>query len=323
MTDAIALPHPQFTPRNRLLLAVFIGVVTFVSSYYISHLTGIGAGDLRYSKWLASDWLSGKNPYQPFAINNEYDIVPYPFTAVLVTLPLVWMPDRIAAAVFSGVGATLLAWLILDRGKNWQLWLLASWPFVNSVIFTQWSPFIVSMFFTPGLVPLLFIKPQQALPFIFIQKPNRTSIILAGLLLVISLVLYPSWPLDWSKTLHNYIGFPPLFILPFGPLLLFALLRYREKRAWLLILLALMPQRMVYDQLGVLLVAENRNQMLFLVLCSWISFPALIFLGGWNAIPWGWQQWVLLESYLPALIVVLFPVFRNLVPKIYGFLRPA
>ena len=170
--------------------------------------------------------------------------------------------------------------------------------------------------FHSQLVFFVFIKPQLALPFALTQKPNRIGLILTGCLLVISLVLYPLWPLDWLKTLHNFIGYPPLFVLPFGPLLLLSLIRYRDKRSWLLVFLAAMPQRMVYDQLGVLLVADNRKEMLFLVLCSWISLPILIYYGGWNNVPWGWQNWVLIESYFPALIVVLLPTIKS-IPQAY------
>ena len=127
------------------------------------------------------------------------------------------------------------------------------------------------------------------------------------------------WPLDWLNNLQfqNYIGYPPLFTLPVGPLLLIALIRYHDRRSWLLVLLAIMPQRMVYDQLGVLLVAQNRKQQLFLVLCSWISLPVVLFYHGWENVPWGWQNWILIASYLPALIVILSPLIKDVISKFY------
>jgi hypothetical protein len=306
--------------RDRIILTGLIGVTACVAAIYISNLTGVGIGDLRFSLGLAHDWLSGKPPYLPYNLNIDPNAVPYPFTAVLLTLPIVWLPDRIAAGIFSGIGAGLLAWLILRDGKNWRMLMFASWPFINSIIFYQWAPYIVSMFFTPNLLPFLFVKPQIALPFVLTQKPSRIGLILAAILVTASVALYPLWPLDWIKTLHNYIGVPPLLVLPLGPLLLLALIRFREKRSWLLVLMALMPQRMIYDQLGVLLVAENRKQMFFLVLCSWISLPALIYYGGWENLPWGWKNWVLLGSYFPALIVVLLPVIKQGMNLIIGFI---
>jgi hypothetical protein len=288
-------------------VAALIGLVTCVISIYLARMSNGDAGDLRYSLWPARDWLMGKDPYLPYKLNLDPFAVPYPFTAILLVLPFTWLPDQIAAGVFTGLGSGLLAWLILRRGENWRLLMLLSWPFVNSLIYTQWAAFAASLFFTPVLLFMCLVKPQLALPLALTQKPSRWGLILAGVLLLASLVFYPMWPVDWLHTTANYIGFPPLFSLPLGPLVLLALLRWRDKRSWLLVLLAAMPQRMIYDQLGVLLVAENRKQQILLLLCSWISLPLLLIYNGWENVPWGWQQWILIESYLPGLIVVLWP----------------
>jgi hypothetical protein len=299
-----------------LILVALIGLITCVISIYLSSLNGSNLGDLRYSLLLARDWLAGKDPYLSYKLNTDSFAVPYPFTSVLLSIPLTWLPDRIAAGIFIGLGSALLAWVILWKSENYRLLVFLSWPFVNNLLFTQWAPYIVSIFFTPSLMFFLFIKPQLALPFVLTQKPNRIGMIMAGILLAVSLILYPSWILDWFKTVHNFIGSPPLLTLPLGPLLLLALIRYRDKRSWLLVLMALMPQRMVYDQLGVLLVAEDRKQQLFLVVCSWISLPVVLYYHGWENVPWGWQNWILIESYFPALFIVLLPSIRILSSKI-------
>jgi hypothetical protein len=69
--------------------------------------------------------------------------------------------------------------------------------------------------------------------------------------------------------------------------------------------MALMPQRVVYDQLPLLLVASTGRQLTFLVVASWATLPALLYFGGWNSMPGGWQTWILATLYLPALLVVL------------------
>jgi hypothetical protein len=314
MTDETSNTKNKLSSRDHILLAVLIGLLAFIISFYVSSLSGSDASDFKNILVPARDWLAGKDIYLPYKLNLDPLSVPYPFTAYLISVPFTWLPNRIAAGVFTAIGSGILAWLILHNKANRYCLLFLSWPFVNNLLYSQFAPYITSLFFTPNLLFLLFIKPQLALPFVAIQRPSRTGILLAGLLLIVSLVLYPMWPLDWLKNLHlqNYIGFPPLFILPLGPLILLALIRYRDKRAWLLVLLAAMPQRMVYDQLGVLLVAENLKQQIFLILCSWISLPALLYYNGWKNMPWGWQTWILIESYLPALIVVLLPTFRSI-----------
>ncbi len=270
-------------------------------------LSGGVASDFKNILDPAREWLSGKIIYLPYILHLNPLSVPYPFTTYLLSVPFTYLPDRIAVGVFTGIGCGILAWWILHEEKYWYLLIFLSWPFVNNLLFAQFATYITATFFTPNLLFLLFIKPQISLPFVVIQRPNRIGFLRAGLLLLVSLVLYPWWPIDWLGNLHmqNYFGFPPLFVLPLGPLILLALIRYHDKRAWLLVLLAAMPQRMVYDQLGVLLVAGNRKEQIFLILCSWISLPLLFYYHGWKNMPWSWQTYILIESYLPALLVVL------------------
>ncbi len=307
---------PRIRPRDRLILAILLGITVAIIAFYLSNAQGGSAGDLRFALSPARDWLKVRDPYSPYQNNPDPIAVPYPFTAVLLTIPLSWLPDNLAASLFSGVGAGVLAWFLLRQGNYWRLLIFLSWPFANTIVYTQWSSFIASMYFTPALLPLLLAKPQSALPYVLTQKPGRLGVLLAGSLLILSIALYPSWPVDWLRSTNNYIGYPPLFVLPFGPLLLFALIRYRDKRSWFLVLMALMPQRMVYDQLGVLLVAENRKQAVFLVLCSWLSFPALLYFNGWANLPYGWKNWILVESYLPALFILIYPSLKNLLFKV-------
>ncbi|MBL8216168.1 MAG: hypothetical protein JNK87_35945 [Bryobacterales bacterium] len=69
-----------------------------------------------------------------------------------------------------------------------------------------------------------------------------------------------------------------------------------------------MPQRMVYDQLPLLLAAGSRGQMWILVAASWVI--GAVFLnteGGWSAVRMGWQNFILLTFYLPAIAVVIWP----------------
>ena len=303
---------------DQAFLACLIALAVGAISLYILFLSDYKGIDFKNILSPTRNWLAGKDIYAPFKQNLDPSAVPYPFTAYLAAVPFTLMPDWVASAVFIGLCSGLLAWQILRNNKKWYLLMFLSWPFAYNLYLTQFAPLAVSLFFSASFLPVLLFKPQLAIPFALTQRPNRVGLILTGLLFLVSIMVYPAWPVDWLTSIHtqNYIGFPPLFMLPFGPLILLSLLRYRKKQAWLLVLLALMPQRMVYDQLGVMLVAENRNQIIFLVLCSWISFPALFFYHGWANLPYGWQQWVMVESYIPALLVILWPVIKDRISKI-------
>ena len=137
-------------------------------------------------------------------------------------------------------------------------------------------------------------------------KPDRWGVILTVALLGLSLIAYPRWPWVWLGQISGYQGsVPPLFVLPLGPFLLLALLRWRDRRAWLVALMALMPQRVVYDQIPLLLVASTWRELLFLVGASWLTLPALLYFGGWQSLAGGWQLWIIATLYIPALLVVL------------------
>ncbi len=302
-TDGI-LKH-QIRLHEHLLLASLIGIVVGIISMFVLHLGG--GGDFLLRLTTTRNWLSGEEIYSPLRFRFARDAVAYPFTAYLVFIPFAWITNEIAIGIFMGLGCGILAWLIFRSNNYWYLLLFLSWPFVYNLLISQFAVYAIYMFFSASFLPILLIKPQLAFPFALTQRPNRLGLILTALLLLISLIIYPSWPFEAMESLHmqNYTGFQPLFLLPFGPLILLALIRYRDRRAWMLVLMALLPQRMAYDQLGVLLVAGNRKQLIFLVLCSWLTLPAGLFINKGANLPFELKQWVLFASNLPALLVEL------------------
>ena len=294
------------TPRTRLGAALVLGSLCGVLCAFALSRIGNGAGDFGWPLRAARDLLAGSDPYgyPPGPYN-----IPYPLPTALLALPLTWLTDFIAGGVFFGMSSGVLAWLILSYGKPWQLLIFLSWPFLYASFYAQWAPLILCLYFAPAFLPVLLMKPQTALPLAVTQRPSWLGIGLTFALGIASLVVYPSWPLVWLGQISTYQGIiPPLFVLPLGPLMLFALLRYRDRKAWLLLLTAVMPQRVLYDQMALFLIADNRREMLILVFCSWLSLPALMIYGGWNNLPGGWKFWILLTLYLPALGILLAPI---------------
>jgi hypothetical protein len=172
-------------------------------------------------------------------------------------------------------------------------------------MFAQWSPLLCAMWFMPVLGPLVLCKPNIALPFILTTWPKRVSLIVGGVVLVASLVLKPDWPWVWFSQTRDYQGMtPPLLSGPLGPLVLLNLFAWRERRAWLVLTMAVMPQRVFYDQLPLLLAANSNRELFWLVASTWGGFMALWLSPNMASMPGGWQLWVLLAHYLPATFVV-------------------
>jgi hypothetical protein len=290
------------TAGKRALVSIGIGIVAGSLCYDLLKATKSN-GDFWLSLNVARHVIEGSDPYSRPAAPDD---VPYPLTAALLAMPFSFLPDPLPSGIFMGLSCALLAWLILASTKCWRLLMFLSWPFAYALLFVQWTPLMTCMWFLPVLMPLLLVKPQIALPMLLTAKPDLRGIAATVLLGVISLLVLPEWPLVWLQRTAGYQGtLPPLFVLPLGPLLALALLRWRKRVAWLLFLMALMPQRVVYDQLCLLLVASNWRELVFLISFSWISLPALLYFGGWTSLPGGWQIWIVATLYIPALLVLL------------------
>jgi hypothetical protein len=287
---------PDIPTRQHLLLAGMIGLFVAVLCYPIrTHTENVG--DFAWALSTAKALLQGRDPYD-FVPDNLH--VPYPLPVALFGLPLVWLPWPLAAAIFVGFSSGLLAWGILRSEQSWRLWVFASFPFVTVLFFRQWSALIMAAWFVPALAPtLVLIKPQVALP-IALLRLTRRGVIAACAVLLASLILDPTWPARWLAMLGPYERVIPLMQLPFGPLLLLAALRWRDPRARMLLLMAVLPIRGLYDLCPLWLIPETRRQASRLALASWLMYP-LMLLGMKTAV------FVIPVLYIPALLIVLRP----------------
>jgi hypothetical protein len=155
--------------------------------------------------------------------------------------------------------------------------------------------------FFPLLLPVTLVKPQIGLP-VALTHLSRRGILACAALGALSLIVMPKWPLLWIRHLGNYQHFIPLLVLP-GPSLVLALWRYRERDAWLLFLMACMPQRWFFDTLVLWLIPKTRREILCTASLSWAAG-----IWRWYHIPHSFSEvgrWTVLCIYLPMLAVLL------------------
>ena len=260
---------------------LFVGLLAGLICLAFRLTVSPGAGDFHSALDIARSLLSRQDPYgfAPTALT-----VPYPLPAALFGLPLLAMPPAVAAAVFFGFSAALLSYGILRADQPWRLLLFFSSSIVGAAMWAQWSPLITAAWFFPILAPLLvLVKPQIALP-VALNRLTWRGLLLASIVLTISLVVYPGWPLQWIQMTQDYQRIIPVLMLPLGPLLLLAALFPRDPRARLLLLMSVLPMRADYDLLPLFLVPSTRRQMLILVALSlWNPLMALFSRAGY---PW-------------------------------------
>jgi hypothetical protein len=246
-----------------------IGVAAALLSYAFLARPGSG-GDYFFVWSAARSLLSGENPYNVIPVGPENpgnDVFLYPLPALLLIAPLAWLPLPVSGGLFLGISSGLLAFTLLKDGYH-RLPLFMGAPFLIAVSLGQWSPIITAAALEANLGFVFAAKPHLALP-AWVYRPSLRAIVASLLLVVISLAILPSWPLDWYR---NISGRPeklsPIKTLA-GPLLLLAAVRWRRPEARLFLAMACVPQALFfYDQLILGLIPRTLRQSLILSLAS-------------------------------------------------------
>lgn len=291
--------------RQRLLVAVLLGCVVAVAT---AIAVSAGASDFRFWHTGARLLLDGTNPY-PLRPGNPAWPMPdplfYPLPALLVTAPLVWMPVHIAAGLVLGLSSGALAWFLTETGWH-KLWFFASPGFLMAVEIGQWTPTLCLAAFVPWLGALLAVKPNLGLP-LFVWRPSRTAVVGGTVLVLLSFLVMPRWPLAWLTNVRLLDSHPaPLFTWR-GAWLWLALLRWRSADARFLLVSAAVPQLLFFsDQLPLALLARTRREagmVAFVGLLAWLAWYAG--LSGADRYVAKAAPYVLAGVYLPALIMVL------------------
>ncbi|HKT87158.1 MAG TPA: hypothetical protein VJQ59_01895 [Candidatus Sulfotelmatobacter sp.] len=247
--------------RRRIAISSLIGVAAGAFCLFLMRRLHQGAGDFNWTIHLAQRWLARQNPY-----DTPYE--QYPFTAALFGLPFGRVPREIAAGIFFGISSGLMAFGLARDGYH-KLLVFLAYPYWIALLYVQWAPLILASAFVPLLLPVTMAKPQVGLP-IFLTRLSKRGFWACIVVGIASLAMLPRWPVLWLGQLHNYEHFIALLVLP-GPLILLALLRYRDRDAILLLLTACMPQRWFFDALILWLIPKTRREIIVTVFFSWCA----------------------------------------------------
>ena len=280
--------------RNRIVVATLIGMASGIFCCFLLTRLHQQAGDFRWALHLAQRLMAHQNPY-------DTPLEQYPLPAAFPALPLMHVREEIAGGVFFGISSALLVLGLTGEGFG-RLRVLLAFPYWAGLLAAQWMAVITASAFYPILLPFTMMKPQVGLP-VFLTRLSRRGILACIFIAAVSFAVYPHWLWLWLKQAHYYEFFIPLFVFP-GPFLLLALLRYRQRDAWLLLLAALMPQRWFFDSFTLWLIPKSKREILLTATISW------------GAGIWRWYhqpanftevgRLAVVFLYLPMLAVVLF-----------------
>jgi hypothetical protein len=253
----------------------------------------------------ARDIIAGDNPYaRPFLDDSGRFWPTNPVTTAMPFLTIAWAPDAVASAVMFGAISALLALGLTRGGEWWPLLTFASPAYVSCIFTAQWAPLVLAVYYLPGLLPLALVKPSLALP-VLLARLNLKRGLACAAILGATFVLCPWWwPADWlSPSMAVYTGFTPILTVP-GLLILLALIRWRERSAWILVFAALVPQRIPYDQLILWLIPQNAKR------CLILSASLLAAFGVRKLTHWDTEVLIVIFLYLPCVAFVLWPPAR-------------
>ncbi|HEY4954995.1 MAG TPA: hypothetical protein VII02_08925 [Gemmatimonadaceae bacterium] len=258
--------------------------------------------------------LNHGDPYKLVGPGLVYDSkwpLMYPATAFVAAIPLSPLADRFAAAIFVAVCSFALAYGVTAR--SWHLLpMFASAAFLTSVQLAQWSVLMTAMLFIPWLAVFAAVKPQAALPVLLPSLSSaylKAAAIGAVALLAVSLLLLPQWPAEWWSLVRGAQQFRAPIARPGGVVISLVLLRWRRREAWLVFLMALVPQSWAWYNVLMLLAipVTYREACVLSVVSSIGAIAAAYFAVGGTPREFDstWGQAMVAFAYLPATIAVL------------------
>jgi len=299
--------------QRRVILAGIIGLATGLFSWFMASRDG-AVPDITYLHTAARIFLDGGNPYAVIGTTTVVDArltepLYYPFPAVLLLVPFARLTTAAACGLFMGLSAALLTFLI-TRHDLWRVHVFASSSFVMAASLGQLSPLLMTMALLPAAGFLAVAKPNLGLA-LFAFRPSRQAVIGSVLIMVLSLVLLPTWPRDWLQSLRIDVGNLRVHRIPLlapgGFLLGTALLAWRRAEARLVLALSVVPQALFfYDQLPLWLVPRTRGESIALTALSQAAVVLwyLRLAPGDLVVPAA-SPFVIVLLYLPALVLLL------------------
>jgi hypothetical protein len=301
--------HALLGDRRYLLLAgALVGVaVVRVWMYLWARESAEFTTDFDQLYYSARTLMEGGNPYQSILTWHRYPLF-YPLPAVLIALPFTALPITLARPAFDVAVGWIFAYA-LWRHAPYALLALCSGAYLFAMRAGQTTPLVVAGSLIPAVGFLLTVKTNTGLA-CWIARPSRQAVIGGLALLAVTLVLLPSWPLDWWNSIQQQSHIRPPILRPFGWLLLLALLRWRTAGGRLLLAIAVIPQNTLpHELLPLILIPANAVEMAIYVIGSWVAvaFTGVAMeraasLGGLVTDVW---LALLLSVYLPALYLVL------------------
>lgn len=300
--------------RTRIRVAFIVWLLTLSTSLAYRLVDPHAINDLFFPVCGAAALLSGIDPYSGICKIVYEGVVypPNPMTTIFVAIPFTFF-DGLAHLMLWSTTNAVLAYALVRDGQWWKLLTFLSLPYWQAFLTLQWSPLFTAVALLPSLLPLALVKPQLGLPILLTNLTPRRAIACA-LFALATLIPDHLWLFKWWPQAQTYDGVIPLLALPLGPLLLLALIRYRDRRALFLFFMAAVPQRGYYDLLPLWTLYDTPRKMLIITAITWAAYALTTWLRTLVAIPHAYV--LVIAFYIPSLLLVLQPAPSKLTEQV-------
>jgi hypothetical protein len=297
---------------QRIALALCVTVTAAVLAWSVWSQPQPKASDLAPIWASARALLHHQDPYLAVGPGRTFDTdFPqiYPMTSIVVVAPLATLPLRWADSLFVGLGFGLFTWAVTrKRPATPALVAIVSLGALMTMQTSQWSLLLTGAALLPGFGWLLIAKPTIGLA-LFAAFPRWKTAIGCSVLLVLSILIWPTWIAEWLATLPSAPHEVPPVTRRVGPLVLLAALKWKRADARLLLVLACVPQTTApYETIPLFLIPETWLQAwglwtlaLVAYVAQWITGPYLSQAAYWAS----GAEWIVALLYLPCLGMVL------------------
>jgi hypothetical protein len=266
----------------------------------------------------AQSIVHGVDPYPLVGKGRVFDYrwpLTYPAPSLVALIPFGFLSEHIAATLFVFLSTFFLAFGVTEKG-GYLLPLFVAEPFLNAARLGQWNIALTASLFVPWLAFFGVAKPQAIAA--ILAATRRSSAIIAFIagalvLLALSFILVPAWVSEWIASVHQMPSTRPAVMRLGGFLALLVLLRWRRPEAWLVAVLACVPQTAAfYSTLPLFTVPRNFKESCILLGTTMIGgFLGAMFVG----MPKSLSQ---LDSFVGALQI--FTIYLPVV--VFVLLRP-
>ena len=300
--------------RTRIRVALVFGALTGAFATARGLHEPLWPTDFDQLWHAARSLLEGGDPYETVGPGRPFPwLWPlyYPLPAVIIAVPFAALPVLWARIAFSTLSGAVLGWALGPRVRtHWPILLSAA--YIISTSRTQWAPLLLAATWIPALAFVVTAKPNVGLAALAGQRRHGVvpAAISCALIVVASFIIDPGWVSSWREAISSAPHIQAaVTVLPAGPFLALAALRWKRPEARLFLALVALPHTpSIYDLLLLFFVCRTARESMILGLLTQAAYWGIVMFGSFNtfdAYAEGLGRTIIYVVYLPVLLSIL------------------